>query len=194
MASITSVCVYCGSSSRGAQGHRDAAARLGALFAESGIQLVYGGGRVGLMGIMADAALARGGRVIGVIPQHLQDYEIGHAGVTELLVVESMHVRKQRMFELADAFAILPGGLGTLEEAFEMITWKQLGMHDKPIVIVDVEGYWEPLRKLIDAVIDGRYAAPETKRLFTVVETVDEVLEAFAALPQPVLQPETKWL
>src|SRR5579883_15172 len=145
MAKVKRLCVYCGSSSQVDEIYRRAAARLGQVIAQAGIELVYGGGRVGLMGLMADAALAAGGRVIGVIPHLLHDREVGHAGVGELIVVGSMHERKQRMFDLADAFVMLPGGLGTLDETIEILTWKQLGLHDKPVIIADIAGYWAPL-------------------------------------------------
>src|ERR1700687_244226 len=148
MALVKRICVYCGSSGRVNEAYRAAATRLGMVLARAGIELIYGGGRVGLMGLVADAALAEGGRVTGIIPMHLHDREVGHTGLTELVVVDNMHNRKRRMFELADAFAVLPGGLGTLDETLEIITWKQLGLHDKPVVIVDVAGYWTPLIEL----------------------------------------------
>ena len=190
MVSIRSLCVYCGSSGRGAPGHRKAAKQLGTLIAERGITLVYGGGMVGLMGVCADAALDAGGRVVGVIPRHLDDMEVGHRGLSELLVCDSMHARKQRMFELSDAFIVLPGGYGTLDEAFEMITWRQLGLHDKPIVLVDVDGYWAPLREMLQHVIAENYARPETARLYTVVERVEDVFDALARAPAPAVVPK----
>ena len=165
--------------------HRAAAERLGRLMGERGVRLIFGGGRIGLMGVLADAVLAAGGSAIGVIPGHIDAREIGHRGVTELLVVDTMHARKHKMFELADAFAVLPGGLGTLDEAFEIITWRQLGLHDKPIVLVDVAGYWKPLRGLLEHVVAGGFARPEACRLFTSVERVDDLLDALAAAPPP---------
>ncbi|MFQ5939293.1 MAG: TIGR00730 family Rossman fold protein [Alphaproteobacteria bacterium] len=194
MTKITSLCVYCGTSSRSAASHRAAAARLGTLLAARGIGLVYGGGCIGLMGVLADAALAGGGRVVGIIPYRLKEHEIGHDGLTELVVVDSMHERKRRMFELADAFAILPGGLGTLDEAVEIIAWKQLGLHDKPIVLVDIDGYWAPFRTLIEAVVAGDYARPEIADLFTTVESVEAMFQALAAAPEPALSPEPERL
>ena len=146
---IRTLCVYCGSSNAVAPRHLAAAAELGRLAAGRGIEIVFGGGHVGLMGALADGALVAGGRVTGVIPGHLEAREVGHRGVTELIVVDSMHTRKRRMFEIADAFCALPGGLGTLDETFEIITWKQLGLHDKPIVLVNVEGFWNPLLDLV---------------------------------------------
>ena len=147
MAKLTSLCIYCGSRAGKDPVHRAAAERLGTLLGERGVRMVYGGGRVGLMGVAADATLAAGGEVIGVIPEHLHQREVAHHGIGELVVVGSMHARKERMFDLADAFAVLAGGLGTLDEAIEVITWKQLGLHRKPIVLLDGNGYWRPFRE-----------------------------------------------
>ncbi len=190
MATVKSLCVYCGSSTGEDARHREAAARLGRLLAEGGIELVFGGGRIGLMGVIADAALAAGGRVIGVIPRNLTGVELAHGRVTEMVVVDSMHARKQRMFELCQAFAVLPGGLGTLDEGIEIITWKQLRLHDKPIVLVDDAGYWAPFRALIEKVIAAGFAPPEAARLFTVVKSVDDILPALATMPEPAISGE----
>jgi len=194
MAHISSLCVYCGSSNAVPTPHKDAAARLGHALAKAGISLVYGGGRVGLMGILADAALAAGGRVIGVIPRHLVQTEVGHGSVSELHIVPSMHERKQKMFELSDAFAILPGGLGTLDEMFEMLTWRQLHLHDKPIVIVDQDGYWGPLLALIDAIEADGYAKGTKERLLEMVDNVDALLPALARAREPALLAATRKL
>ena len=140
MPRIESVAVFCGASQGDLPIYREAAVDLGTGLARHGIRLVYGGGRVGLMGAVADATLAGGGTVVGVIPQFLTEWEVAHEGVTELLVTSSMHTRKQRMFELSDAFVTLAGGLGTMDETFEILTWRQLGLHDKPIFISDVGG------------------------------------------------------
>src|SRR5436190_18581207 len=145
MPQIRSLCVYCGSSSAVDEKYRAAATELGASLAAAGIELVYGGGGVGLMGLLADAVLAGGGRVIGIIPGALRDAELAHEGASELVIVGNMHERKRLMAERADAFAVLPGGIGTLDETFEILTWRHLGLHDKPIYIVDVAGYWRPL-------------------------------------------------
>jgi uncharacterized protein (TIGR00730 family) len=142
---LRAVCVFCGSSAPADPCYRDAARALGALVARRGIGLVYGGGSVGLMGELADAALSHGGRVTGVIPAGLFAREVGHTGLTELREVASMHERKQLMYDLSDAFVALPGGLGTLEELAEVATWSQLGLHSKPVVLLDVDGFWEPL-------------------------------------------------
>ncbi len=191
MSEIRSVCVYCGSSDYGPPTHRAAAVRFGHLLAENGLQLVFGGGRVGLMGAIADAVLQAGGRAVGIIPEHLVRAEVGHAQVSELIIVASMHLRKETMFTRSDAFVILPGGPGTLDELFEILTWRQLGLHDKPIVVVNLEGYWDPLLALIDSIIAARYVGQKFRRFFTVVARVEDVIPALreAAEPQVASQP-----
>ena len=183
-----SVCVYCGSSSRVADVYKDAAHALGEGLARRDIQLVYGGGRVGLMGIMADAALAAGGSVVGIIPEHIQSAEVEHTGLTELLVVDSMHTRKRLMVDRSDAFVVLPGGFGTMDEAFEVLTWKQLRLHDKPIVVVDVDGYWRPLLGLVDHMVAQGFAQTSHRALFSVVDEVDDVFDTLAHEPEPSLK------
>jgi uncharacterized protein (TIGR00730 family) len=138
--------------------------------------LVYGGGNAGLMGAVADGALAGGGAVIGVIPEFLKEREHGHPGVTDLQTVDSMHSRKQRMFDLSDAFVVLPGGVGTLDETLEMITWKQLGRHDKPIIIVDMNGYWQKLDELVAATVGHGFTSPATRELYEMVPSVEAVI------------------
>ncbi len=188
MMSLRSLCVFCGSSVGTAPGHREAARLLGRLMGEAGVSLVFGGGHVGMMGVLADAALQAGGRVVGVIPEHLMRVEMPQRDLSELIVVDSMHTRKRRMFDMAQAFCILPGGLGTLDETFEILTWKQLRLHGKPVVLANLDGYWTPWLKLIDAVIEGGFAHREVARLFTVVETVEEVLPSVEAeLSEPAL-------
>jgi uncharacterized protein (TIGR00730 family) len=150
---LRTVCVFCGSSTPPDPRYGDAARALGTLLAQRGIGLVYGGGSLGLMGELADAAMASGGQVTGVIPVSLFAREVGHAGLTELREVGSMHERKQLMYDLADAFIALPGGLGTLEELAEVATWSQLGLHSKPIALLDVDGFWEPLVALLDRMV-----------------------------------------
>ena len=147
---MKSVCVYCGSSLGARSAYSDRAALLGTRLAREGLSLVYGGGNVGLMGIAADAALAAGGEVIGVIPEQLVGWEVAHRGLTRLEVVATMHERKARMFDLSDAFVALPGGFGTLDEMFEMLTWRQLGLGDKPCAFLDVDGYYAPLMAMLD--------------------------------------------
>ncbi len=187
MISLRSVCVYCGSSSRVNRAYKDAAARLGTLLGEAGIELVYGGGRVGLMGILADSAMAAGGRVVGIIPGHLKALEVDHSGISELIVVESMHERKRLMVERADAFVVLPGGLGTLDEAFEVVTWKQLRLHDKPVVIADIEGYWAPLLDLLDHICAAGFVGGGAARLYAVAEDVDDIIGVLRSQPAPLL-------
>jgi len=193
MAAVARLCVYCGSARGKAERHREAAARLGALVASAGIELVYGGGRVGLMGILADAALAQGGRVTGIIPSLLHDREVAHPDVN-LEVVANMHQRKRRMFELADAFVVLPGGLGTLDEAIEIVTWKQLSLHDKPLIVVDIAGYWAPLLALFEHAIAEGFAPERSRNFFRRVDTVDEVLPTLAALPEPQRPSDSRWV
>lgn len=187
MADIRSLCVYCGSSDLGAPSHRLAAAELGRLLAAEGVELVFGGGRVGLMGIIADAALSSGGRVTGIIPDHLIRAEVGHGNVSELIVVDSMHVRKETMFQRSDAFAILPGGPGTLDEAFEILTWRQLRLHDKPVVICNLDGYWDKLLDLIEMFIEAKYARPEFRDFYTVVKRIEDILPAIEAARAPAI-------
>jgi uncharacterized protein (TIGR00730 family) len=154
MVAISALCVFCGSSTPPDPAYGQAARALGALVASRGIDLVYGGGRVGLMGEVAGAALAGGGRVLGVIPTGLFSREVAHTELTELHEVASMHERKQLMYDLSDGFVALPGGLGTLEELAEVTTWSQLGLHAKPVVLLDVAGFWDPLVALLDRMVD----------------------------------------
>lgn len=185
MVRIKSLCVYCGSSNDAPESHRAAARRLGGLLAKAGVELVFGGGHVGLMGVIADAALGAGGRVTGVIPEHLVRAEVGHAKVSELVVVKSMHERKETMFVRSDAFAVLPGGFGTLDEFFEILTWRQLRLHDRPIVLVDLDDYWRPLLRLIDHLVERRYTRAENRELIRVVDQIDDVLPAIFAEGPP---------
>ena len=150
MAEVTSLCVYCGSSSGKHPEYAEQARAFGTEMARRGIALVYGGGKVGLMGTLADAVLAAGGNVIGVIPRQLVEREVAHPGLTEMHVVETMHQRKTRMYELSDAFVALPGGFGTMDEMFEMLTWAQLGLHRYPCAFLDVRGYYSQLRGMVD--------------------------------------------
>ena len=188
----TSLCVYCGSGLGVDSRHVEAARDLGRLLAARRIRLIYGGARIGLMGTLADSALTAGGEAVGIIPGHLDKTEFGHRGATELIVVDSMHRRKYMMFELSDAFAILPGGLGTLDEAFEILTWRKLGLHDKPVVLVDIAGYWRPLLALIDHVIGQGFAGPSDRALYSIAGTVEELVQAVETAPRPklVAQPE----
>jgi len=162
------LCVYCGSNAGGAPVYAQAAAALGARLAHEGLRLVYGGGNVGLMGILANAVLEAGGEVVGVIPGQLVEWEVAHQGLTELVVVDSMHQRKQRMFELADGFVALP--------MFEMLTWRQLGLGDKPCAFLDVEGFWQPLMAMLGRMVDERFLHPDQRNDLWHGESVDAML------------------
>lgn len=194
MKTVRSICVFCGSKSGADPAHRATAERLGGLMAERGVGLVYGGGRIGLMGIVADAVAAGGGRVTGVIPEFLMKLEVGNEKTGELIVTDSMHSRKQRMFELSDAIVALPGGLGTLDETFEIITWKQLQQHAKPVVLINVNGYWDPFAALIEATISGGFAHPKIRELYTMVADADAVFAALADAPEPDVEVLTSHL
>ena len=182
MTLIKSICVYCGSARGRSPRYVAAAKELGEAMAARQIRLVYGGARIGMMGEVADAVMKNGGEVIGVIPEHLQTSEVGHSGITELKVVESMHVRKKLMFDLSDGFAVLPGGYGTLDELFEIVTWRMLKLHDKPVVVLNIDGYWDPFQKLIDQLIDEGFARADSRQYFSVVNSVGRM---FDLLEQP---------
>jgi uncharacterized protein (TIGR00730 family) len=184
----SSLCVYCGSGLGIDSRHLEAARELGRRMAERRMRLIYGGARIGLMGALADSVLAAAGEVVGILPSHLDRTELGHRGATALHIVGSMHERKNKMFEMSDAFAVLPGGFGTLDEAFEMITWRKLGLHDKPIFLLDLAGYWRPLLALVDHVIGQGFAAPADRHLYSVVSTVEELLSAIEAAPRSKLK------
>lgn len=189
--SLTSVCVFCGASSGNNPVYREAAITLGRTLAERKLTLVYGGGAVGLMGIVADAALAAGGEVIGVIPHSLNDLEIGHKGLTRLEVVDGMHARKARMAELADAFIALPGGLGTLEELFEVWTWGQLGYHGKPLGLLEVNGFYSKLTGFLDHLVEENFVREQHRAMLQLNESAGELLDALDAWRPTVLP---KWV
>lgn len=182
----SSICVYCGARFGNDPATRVLAQRLGELLAAKGITLVYGGGGVGLMGVLANSALKAGGRAIGIIPTFLLKREAGHPALTETVVVETMHERKMQMFERSEAFVILPGGIGTLEEFFEVLSWRTLGLHVKPIAILNLGGYWDPLQTLLRGVVDSGFAAPTHLDHVVFVDTLEELLPALAAIPRAV--------
>jgi len=188
MPAIHSVAVFCGSSSGSNPAFAAAARDLGRGLAESGMRLVYGGGCVGLMGAVADAMLQAGGEILGVIPEFLTRREVAHTAV-DLTVTDSMHSRKQRMFSEADAFVSLPGGLGTLDETIEIITWRQLGLHQKPIVLCDIAGSAAALGAAIDAAIENGFASPRVRDLFQVVSGVPALLDCLRNLPHSTSAP-----
>ena len=185
------ICVFCGSSMGRREEYRAAAEAMGAVLAERGIELVYGGGNIGLMAVVADAVLARGGRVIGVIPGSLMAREVGHLGLTELRIVGSMHERKALMSDLSDGFIALPGGFGTLEEFCEVVTWSQLGIQTKPCGLLNVENYFAPLLELFDQSVREKFLREENRRL--VLDDTDPVrlLEKMAAFEPELVQ---KWI
>ena len=187
----TRLCVYCGSNSGTDPAFAETAARLGASLAHRGIGLVYGGGSVGLMGAAADAAMAAGGEVIGVITEQLVTAEVAHAGLTRLDVVATMHERKARLCELADGFVVLPGGFGTLDELAEMLTWNQLGIVAKPVVLLDVGDFWEPLAAWMDRAVEHGFVRGAHRVLAQRARSVDE---AIALATAPVPQTPHKWL
>ena len=179
-----SLCVFCGARFGTDPAAGEVARGLGRLLADRGITLVYGGGGVGLMGLVANAALAGGGKVVGVIPRFLLEREAGHPDLHETVVVETMHQRKLQMFERSDAFVVLPGGIGTLEELFEVLSWRTLGLHAKPIVIVDQGGYWEPLAALLRSIVERGFAEPSHLDHVAFVRDLSEILPAIAAMPR----------
>ncbi len=188
---LKAVCVFCGSQPGRRAEYVEAARETGRLLATHGIELVYGGGHVGLMGAMADAALASGGRVIGIIPEHLMRPEVAHLGLTELLVVDSMHTRKRTMAMRSDAFVVLPGGFGTLDEMFEMLTWRQLRLQAKPVGLVNVEGYFDSLLDLLTHAVDEGLIRGEHLSLLTVASTPEQLLERLDANAADPTRPST---
>jgi uncharacterized protein (TIGR00730 family) len=189
--SFQRLCVFCGSSMGYRPEYRSAAVTLGEIFVERGIELVYGGGNIGLMGVVADTVLAHGGHVIGVIPESLMALEVGHLGLTELRIVGSMHERKALMSDLSDGFIALPGGFGTLEEFCEVVTWSQLGIQSKPCALLNVENYFAPLLELFDQSVREGFLHEENRRL--VLDDTDalRLLEKMATfVPEPV----PKWI
>ena len=185
-----SLCVYCGSRSGSEAAYADAARAVGTLIGQQGWQLVYGGGRAGLMGLVADATLAAGGQVVGVIPASLMERALGHAGLTELHVVETMHQRKTLMAERADAFVALPGGIGTFEELFEVWTWRQLGYHDKPLGLLNVAGYYDALLAFIAQVTEHGFVAPAQRDLLEVDSDPSALLARLADSAARATQPD----
>jgi hypothetical protein len=185
------VCVFCGSSPGANAAYAAVASDLGGLLVERGLSLVYGGGNVGLMGILADAVLERGGHVIGVIPRSLMDLEVGHRGLPDLRIVGSMHERKALMAELGDAFVALPGGIGTLEEFCEVLTWAQLGMLRKPCGLLNVAGYFDGLLTFLDHTVDQRFLKAEHRAMVLVDSDPERLLQQLESYRAPVLP---KWI
>jgi len=184
MSSPRRVCVFCGSKMGASPVYAAAARQFGALLATRGLGLVYGGGNIGLMGVLADAALNGGGQVIGVIPNMLKDKELAHAGLTELHIVETMHARKALMAEKSHAFVALPGGYGTADELFEILTWRQLHLHDKPIGLLNVAGFFDPFLAWVEAMVGAGFVTPRNRRLIQVSDDPAALLDMIASWRQ----------
>lgn len=188
---MKSVCVFCGSSVGSREEYAQAARDVGRLLAERGLRTVYGAGNIGLMGVLADAALAAGGEVIGVIPEALVARELAHTGITDLRIVKSMHERKALMADLSDTFLALPGGFGTFEELCETLTWVQLGIHSKPCGLLNVAGYFDPLIAMFDRAVEERFLRPQHRQLLQVSSDPDELLGRLDVAGVPMTH---KWL
>ncbi len=188
MPKVSAICVYCGASEKADPKYKEYAVQLGRLMVQENIALVYGGSQIGLMGATADAVLEGGGNVYGVLPEHLETYEKGHAGITQLTITKDMHQRKKQMFKMAEAFVIMPGGFGTMDEMFEIITWKQLRLHSYPVIIVNVDGYWDALLKLFDSIISKNFASESTRSLYTVVDKVEDIIPTILKMPVPTIE------
>ncbi|HGG58199.1 MAG TPA: TIGR00730 family Rossman fold protein [Nannocystis exedens] len=188
MRSFRRICIYCGSSSGNDPLYTVAAKRVGTYLAQLGIGIVYGGGRIGLMGTVANAALEAGGEVFGVIPHKLQELEVAHSKLTELFVVDSMHARKMVMAQLSDAFIALPGGFGTLDELFEVTTWTQLGYHAKPVGIVNIAGYFDPLLRYLDHACEAGFIRTPHRGILESAATIEDLLPRLAEATLPDLR------
>lgn len=188
---MQTLCVYCGSNSGSKPIYTERAMALGTRMAKDGIALVYGGGNVGLMGTVADAVLEAGGEAIGVIPEQLVNWEVAHRGLTRLEIVGSMHERKARMFDLADGFVALPGGFGTLDEMFEMLTWRQLGIGNKPCAFLDIDGFYTPLMSMLDRMVEERFLHADQRRDLWHGDEIDTML-AWMSAYQPASA--SKWM
>lgn len=172
---INAVCVFCGAQNAVADEYKQVGRDLGASIAKANKKLVYGGGDCGIMGAVANAALAGGGHAIGVFPRSLRNLEEEHHSLSEIHIVDTMHERKQLMYEKSDIFVALPGGCGTLDELFEILTWKQLGLHTKPIIIFNYKGYWDHLVKMLDVMLETKFARGETRQMYQVMNTLEEL-------------------
>lgn len=192
MTTIKSLCVFCGSSPGANPAYVQAGQTLGRLMGEAGIRLVYGAGGTGIMGAVSKGVLDAGGKVTGIIPQHLVDMEAAMDGLDERIVVPDMHTRKRMMFDRSDAFCVLPGGFGTLDETFEILTWRQLHLHDKPVVICNINDYWKPFLAIGESMMKEGFIRPGNLELFTMVNRVEDVLPAAnQAIPSVTQEPQT---
>lgn len=178
-----SLCVFCGAQNAVDPAHLQMGTQVGKAIAESGIRMVFGGGDCGMMGAVSTAAMDNGGEVIGVFPHHLRTHEAEHKGITETIIVGSMHERKKLMFDLSDMFAILPGGFGTMDEMFEILTWRQIGLHEKPVFIFNHLGYWDPLLVMMEHIIEQRFARPINREFYQVFNTLEDLMHAVRTAP-----------
>lgn len=190
---ITSACVYCGTGHDVADIYKDTARRVGEVLAREDVRLVYGGGRVGLMGIVSQSCFRAGGQVVGIIPEHIQDKEQRNDDVQELHIVDSMHARKQMMVEKSEGFIVLPGGFGTLDETFEILTWKYLGLHDKPVVFINVNGFYDPLFRMVDHMVDSGFTPFWHRSLYQVVDKPEDAVVALSSQGERI-KPDMKHL
>ena len=187
---MKSICVFCGANFNGDPVLKKAVEQLAEVMVERDITLIFGGGRVGVMGLLADAIIAKGGKTVGVIPQFLMDKEVGHTGLTELHIVENMHQRKQLMSDLCDAVIMLPGGFGTLEEFFEVLTWLQLGLHNHPIGVLNVNGFYDHLLKQMDVMVEQHFLKPTNREL---VITSTDAIELITLMVNCEIKPDDVW-
>lgn len=187
---MKSICVFCGANFNGDPVLKEAVEQLAEVMVERNIALIFGGGRVGVMGLLADAIIAKGGKTVGVIPQFLMDKEVGHTGLTELHIVENMHQRKQLMSDLCDAVIMLPGGFGTLEEFFEVLTWLQLGLHNHPIGVLNINGFYDHLLKQMDVMVEQRFLKPTNREL---VITSTDAIELITLMENCEIKPDDVW-
>lgn len=195
MKEIQSIGVYCSSYDTVSDIYKQAAFELGEQLAKREITLIYGGGDQGLMGELAHATMSNGGKVIGFMPQNLSNIEKPNLEITELHMVETMHMRKRLIFENSDAFFILPGGFGTLDEVFELITWRQIELHEKQIIFININEYWSPLKELINTIIEQHFAKPEHKKYFQFVSSITDAFHALFKGPEPaILESEAEWI
>lgn len=190
MTTIKTICVYCGSGKGKNPVHVAAATELGQKMAQMGIGLVYGAAVIGIMGTVAEAVLKAGGHAVGIVPHHIVDIEAPHMNLSELHMVNTMHERKQMMVDRSDAFVIFPGGLGTLDETFEILTWKQLKLHDKPVIIANINGFWDKLLQLIDYQIAEGFVRPEYRHIFEVANNVDDIFKILKISPTERFDPQ----
>ena len=193
MGALKSICVYCSASEKVEDHYKTVAKNMGRLIGEAGVRLVYGGARIGMMGAVSDGVMNSNGIVLGVTTKHLGEHEGIHDGLHTLKIVDDMHARKNMMFEEADAFVILPGGFGTLDEFFEVLTWKQIGLHAKPMVIVNYEKFWDPLKVILNGLKNEGFISSKDMELCHFVDTVEEVIPTIRTMPVVKIDPAEKW-